>query len=82
MVTIAINGSFSYKILVEKNYSTEKRDKCLVNMESHIEYTPLTSIPLFGKDASLIYVEFCPSSAVSWKHNRITPFRSNPMEML
>jgi hypothetical protein len=65
MVTIDINGSFSYKILVKKNYSTEKRGKCLENMEIHIEYSPLTSIPLFGKDASFIYVEFCPSSAVS-----------------
>jgi hypothetical protein len=40
MVTIDINGSFSYKILVKKNYSTEKHVMCLVNMESHIEYIP------------------------------------------
>jgi hypothetical protein len=42
------------KSLLKKSYSTEKRGKCLVNMESHIEYIPLTRIPLFGKDASLI----------------------------
>ena len=54
---------------------------CLANIESHKEYFPQAISPLFGKDASLIYWESWPSSAVSWKYIPIVPLFSKPSEI-